>query len=434
MEIERLPHVNELTNLKYSLFLKRRFWPIFVATFLGSFNDNLLRSGLVVLIAYSASKGITLPTRPEILVTICSGLLIMPLILFSSVAGQLADKYEKSRLVVYTKIAEVAIMACVCYGFYVQDIMLLMAMLFISGTHTTFYSPIKFSILPDHLSSKELLAANGFMAGAGYLAVLMGLITGGFLVEYQGNIIGYTALILSGAGLIASLFIPPSKIAHAETLVSWNLWRGTKDMVKYATQDKDIFYCILSLSWFLLVGSVFMTQFANYAQSVVHANNEVYILFLTVFSIGIATGSLMCDTLLKGQVSLKLMPYASLGVSVFTYLMVVTTPMPAHEGLMDASVFLATKENWLMLASMMFVALSGGIYIVPLYAMLQEKTPVQYRSRIMSASNLSDAALMTCAALISVLLLYAGASILDLFLIVATLNLLVCFYARKLAD
>src|SRR4029077_12508870 len=186
-------------------------------TFLGALNDNLLRSGLVVLIAYSASNGIVLPARPEILVTICSALLVMPLLLFSSIAGSLADKFEKSRLVRFAKIAEVGIMVCVFYGFATKNIFLLMAMLFVSGTHTTFYSPIKFSILPDHLQSGELLAGNGFMAGGSYLAVLCGLIVGGLLVELPGNVIGITALCVAAGVLLSSLFILPSHIAHPDT-------------------------------------------------------------------------------------------------------------------------------------------------------------------------------------------------------------------------
>jgi len=429
MELEKLPH--DLQDLKYSLFLKRRFLPIFLATFLGAFNDNLLRSGLVVLIAYSVSKGIDLPARPEILVTICSALLMMPLIFFSPLAGPLADKYEKSRLVRYTKIAEVGIMACVFYGFEHQSIMLLMFMLFISGTHTTFYSPIKFSILPDHLRPRELLAGNGFMAGGSYLAILSGLITGGLLVEYPGNLIGYTALVVSVIGLVASYFILPSKIAHPETTINFNFWGGTKDIVAYACKDRVVMLSIFALSWFLLVSSVFMAQFANYAKAVIHADNTVYILFLTVFSIGIAFGSLVCDSLLKGEISLKLTSLACMGVSAFTFLMVYTTPVPTHEGLLDASDFLSVAQHWLVLLSMLLVAVSGGIYIVPLYAILQANTPAQYRSRVMAASNLSDAVLMTTAAFVSAILLIFNFGILDLFLIVATLNLGVVWYARR---
>lgn len=430
MELEGLAPIHPL-NLKYSLFAKQRFLPIFLATFLGAFNDNLLRSGLVVLIAYSASKGIALPAKPEILVTICSALLVVPLLLFSYISGTLADKYEKSKLVKITKLIEVAIMATAFFGFATQNITLLMCLLFVSGMHTTFYSPIKFSILPDHLRSGELLAANGFMAGGSYLAVLCGLIAGGLLVEMPGNVIGITALGIAFTGLLASLFILPSHIAHPDTRVSFNIWKGSKEIIGYACRDKTVLLSIFALSWFLLVGSVFMSQFANYAQGVVHGNNEVYILLLTVFSIGIAIGSLMCDTLLKGQISAKLTPFAALGVSIFTYVMVAATPKTASPGLLDVSQFIAMPPHWVILGSITMVALCGGIYLVPLYAMLQAHTPAQFRSRIMAASNLSDSVLLTTAALVSAVLLSFGFGVTDLFLLVATLNLLVVYYARK---
>ena len=421
----------DLKHLKYGLFAKRRFLPIFLATFLGAFNDNLLRSGLVVMIAYSASKGIELPASPEVLVTLCSALLVLPILLFSSIAGPLADKYEKSRLVLLTKIAEMLIMFCVFYGFATQNIYLLMSMLFVSGMHTTFYSPIKFSILPDHLNSKELLAANGFMAAGSYLAILGGLIAGGLLVEMEGNIIGGVAIMVAGIGLFASLFIPVSKIAHPHITIHYNIWKGARDIISNATYDIQNFRAILGLSWFLLVGSVYMSQFANYAQAVVQANNEVYILFLVVFSIGIAAGSMLCDTLLKGEISARLTPYMALGTAVFTFLMVIFTPVPEHAGLMDVQEFLNAPAHWPVLGCMLMVAVCGGIYIVPLYAFLQSQAHEKFRSRIMAASNMCDDVFITIAALASAILLMLGFSIVDLFLVLATLNLVVVWYAWK---
>jgi len=427
VEIEGL----HIAPLKFKLFLRRRFLPVFLATFLGAFNDNLIRSGLVVLIAYSARKGIVLPMQPEILVTICSALLMIPLILFSSLAGSLADKYEKSRLVVIAKMVEVAIMGVTFWGFETENIPLLMVMLFFSGMHTTFYSPIKFSILPDHLKKTELLAGNGFMAGASYIAILMGLIAGGLLVEYPGNVIGYASIAIALAGLLAASFIPPSQIAHSDMTIDFNLWRSTKSIMSYAFNDRAVWLPIVALSWFLLFASVYMSQFANYAHGVIGANNQVYILLLTVFSIGTAIGSLMCDTLLKGEISAKFLPWAAMGLSGFTYVLIVVTP-PSHVPLLDAIGFLNIPQNWLVMGCMMMVAMSGGIYIVPLYAMLQANTTAQYRSRIIAASNLNDAAFMTIAALVSAVLLSLGFAILDLFKIIATLNLFVVWYARKI--
>lgn len=429
MEIETL----HLENLKYSLFLRRRFVPIFLTSFLGVFNDNLLRSGLVVLIAYSASHGITLPMRAEILVTLCSALLIVPMILFSSIAGALADKFEKSRLVVIAKLAEVAIMAGAAYGFATENIYLLMALLFVSGTHTAFYSPIKYSLLPEHLSKAELLAGNGFMASGSYLAILLGMISGGWLVELPGNLIGCTALAVACAGLVSSLLILKSATAHPETVIDFHIFKSARALILYIWRgDGTILRAIAGLSWFLLVGSVYMAQFPNYAQGVVHANNEVYILFLTTFSVGLALGSLLTDRLLKGEISTRLMPLAALGMSVFTYLMVWATPLPSHEGLMDVAEFLAVPEHLPLLFYMTMVAVCGGVYMVPLYAVLQSRAHMQYRSRVMAASNLADSLFMVFAAIVSALLLAMGIGILDLFLIVATLNLGMVWYARQI--
>lgn len=421
-----------MDNFKYGLFLHRRFMPIFLATFLGAFNDNLLRSGLVVLIAYSVGYGIYLPTRPEILVTVCSAILVLPMILFSYIAGQVADKYEKSRMVLIAKIAELGIMLGAYHGFATQNIYLLMLLLFFSGTHTTFYSPIKFSILPDHLKSRELLAGNGFMAGGSYLAMLFGMITGGFLVDLPGNTIGTVAMTIALAGLLASFFVPKATIAHPECRIHWNMLRGTLHIIDYAMRDKTVLRTVLSLSWFLLVGSVYMSQFANYAQGVVHANNEVYILFLTGFSVGIAFGSTICDTLLKGEITARLAPWAALGISIFTALMVYFTPLPTHSGLLGVSEFVSLQSHWPLLVCMVMVAVCGGMYIVPLYALLQSRSDMQYRSRIMAASNLSDSVFATLAAVVSALLLMAGLGITDLFIILAFLNLGVIWYTYRI--
>lgn len=427
MELEKL----DLVHLKYSLFGKRRFLPMFLATFLGAFNDNMLRSGLVVLIAYSQIKGIELLVKPEILVTICAALLVIPSLLFSGIAGAMADKYEKSQLVRYAKIAEVAIMLGACYGFAHHDINLLMCLLFFSGAHTTFYTPIKFSILPEHLARGELLAGNGFMAGGGYLSMLLGMIVGGLLVEQTYNLLGAALLMVALVGLAASVFIPKSTLSHPETKIPLNIVKGIHDIVVSALSEKEVSSAILSLSWFLAVGSVYMAQFANYAQNVVHANNEVYILFLTIFSLGIALGSLLCDTLLKGEITAKFTPIAGLGISVFTLLMVLNTHVPTHEGLMDLSQFLSMPSQFPMLLCMLMVAVCGGLYMVPLYTLMQSRCKASHRSRVVAASNFSDSVFMTAMAFICITLLYFGFGVQDLFIMVAIINLMVAAYARR---
>lgn len=324
-------------------------------------------------------------------------------------------------------------MLCACYGFSTQNIHLLMALLFVSGTHSTFFGPIKYSILPEQLRAGELLAGNGFVSGGTYIGILAGLIAGGLLIEAPGNAIGFTALGMAVAGLIASLCIPRGVAAHPQLPFSFHIVRGTMDIVRHARHTPAVFYSILGLSWFLLVGSVYMSQFPNYAQGVVYANNEVYTLFLAVFSIGIALGSVACDRLLKGEISARYAAPALLGITVFTYLLVLMTPRAPHAELLTVGQFLGEWKHWPVLAAMLLVAVSGGIYMVPLYAILQAKSENASRSRVIAASNLFDSLFMTVAASVCALLLAMGIGVLGLFLAVATLNLGVYAYARTLA-
>ena len=430
MELEAL----SIKNQKYSLFACRRFLPMFLATFLGTFNDNVLRSGLVVLIAYSSKHGIKLFADPEILVTLCSGLLVLPMVLFSSIAGQLADRYEKSRLLRFTKMAELFIMLSAAYGFYSQNIVLLMALLFISGTHSTFFVPIKFSILPQHLKHGELLAGNGFIASGGYLAILTGMMAGGLLVEGANNIIGVVLLSVAICGFTSSLFVPLAPSAHPDTKIHLNLWRGSMEIIKHTMRDPILVRIILSLSWFIVVGSVFVGQIANYSRGIIHADNEVYIVFLTLFSLGMASGSLACDSLLKGQISTRFTPVSALGVALFTVLMVIFTPAPMGDELMTVTQFFSVPSHYIIVFCMVMVAVCGGVCMVPLYAALQDRTSPSHRSQIIAASNLSDSICITIATIASAILLACGVGVADLFIIVGLITPAVAYYTRGIDD
>lgn len=424
----------DIIPLKYGLFGTKRFLPLFLAQFLGAFNDNLLRNGLIVMIAFAAERGIDLPMdRPAVLVTICSGLLVAPFILFSSLAGQLADKFEKGQLVTYTKIAEIGIMAGAFYGFQTNNIELLMALLFVSGTHSTFFGPIKYSVLPELLKPGELLAGNGFISGGTHLGILFGLIAGAILVEMDGNVIGYTALCIAALGLLASVLIPRGKAESPDTHVHYNLWESTKEMVRFATSSKTLLGTIIGLSWFLMIGSVLMAQFANYAKEVIHADNEVYTAFLTIFSIGMAAGATIADKLLKGEVSAKFAPWSLLGISAFTVGMVICTWWIDidYTELMGLKAFFSNPLHWPVVICMMMTAFCGGVYMVPLYAMLQTHSQAAYRSRVIAASNMSDSLFMTVAAIVSALLLHWDYSITDLFLLLAAANLAMFLWARR---
>ncbi len=428
MELETI----HIADLKYKLFSSQRFLPMFLATFLGTFNDNLIRAGLVVMIAYASQHNLSLPIKPEILVTICSALLILPMVLFSSLAGELADKYDKATLVKITKLAEIFIMSAAAFGFAEKNITLLMVLLFFSGTHSAFYVPIKFSILPQHLKHGELLAGNGFIASGSYLAILAGMIAGGLVIEISHYLIGIMAVSIAVIGFIASLFIPSAPSAHPEAKICFNLWRGSINIIRHTRSDRILVRAIFSLSWFITVGSIYISQFANYARGVVHADNEVYILFLTVFSVGTAIGSLLCDNLLKSQISTRFTPIAAVGISIFTALMVFFTPITNSDDLMTIGEFFSVSSHILVLGCMLMVAICGGLYIVPLYALLQERAKSSHRSQIIATSNLCDSIAMTIAAIISTILLSYGLGVKDLFVIVAFITIFVAWYVRKI--
>jgi acyl-[acyl-carrier-protein]-phospholipid O-acyltransferase / long-chain-fatty-acid--[acyl-carrier-protein] ligase len=423
----------DIVHLKYGLFKTRRFLPIFLAQFLGAFNDNLLRSGLVVLITYAADYGITLPMdKPAVLVTFASALLVVPFILFSSLAGQVADRFEKAQLVTITKVAEIAIMCGAFYGFYTHNVVLLMVLLFVSGTHSTFFGPIKYSVLPEKVKDGELLAANGFISAGSNIGILLGMVAGALLVELPHNTIGYVAIGVAIAGFVSSLMIPRGHAVSPDTHIHYNLWKSTVEMVQFARSSKALFNSILGLSWFMVVGSVYMAQFPNYAKEIVHADNEVYTAFLAIFSIGTALGAVLADQLLKGEITAKLAPWALVGVSVFTLGMVLTTPYPDHHGLLNFTQFFGDIDHWPMVACMLLVAVSGGIYIVPLYAMMQTLSESSYRSRVIAASNLIDSLFMTIAAVVCVVLLKYDLRVTDLLLLLAAINLIVYLRARWL--
>ena len=233
-------------------------------------------------------------------------------------------------------------------------------------------------------------------------------------------------------GLIASLFIPSAPSAHPETRINLNLLRGSFDIVSYVLQDRILLHIVLLLSWFIVVGAVFIGQLANYAHAVVRADNQVYIIFLTVFSTGMAVGSLVCDTLLKGQISTKLAPISGAGVALFTILMVILTPAPAGEDLATISEFFGKFSGYPVSFCMFMIAVCGGVCLVPLYAAMQERTSPKHRSQIIAASNLSDSICITAATLISALILALGASVQHLFIIIGLISPLVALSARKI--
>ena len=400
---------------QFSLLKTKRFLPLFVTQFLGSFNDNLFRSALAVLITYQFTTSPFTWLTAGVMVALCSTLLVIPFPILSPIAGQLADKYNKAKLIRLVKISEVVIMSIAAYGFISGQIYLLMFMLLMGGVHSAFFGPLKFSILSDHLEEKELLAGNSLIAGGTYASVLAGLIFGGVLVDgdQSGVLIGSVLAIGAVLGLISSLFILPTIPALPDLKVTHNFVKEAVRIVKYTKTNRSVFLPILGLSWFLLIAAVFMGQFPTYAKAV-GANSEVHSLFLVIFSLG------------------KYTPVASFFISFFMLTLVITSSKSTGTELAGLGEFISHAGNWPLMLSMFGIAIAGGIYIVPLYTLMQARAEAQFRSRVVAARNVLNSIFITAAMLVSAAILAAGLDVFDLFLIIGLTNLAVTIHSARL--
>jgi acyl-[acyl-carrier-protein]-phospholipid O-acyltransferase / long-chain-fatty-acid--[acyl-carrier-protein] ligase len=418
---------------QFDLLRRRRFLPLFVTQFLGALNDNFFKNALVILVTYRLAEQVGLDG--QILVTAAAGLFILPFFLFSATAGFLADKFEKRRLILAVKAAEIVFMAIAAAGFYSGHVVLLMTVLFLMGVHSTFFGPIKYGILPAHLAAQELLAGNALIEAGTFLAILVGTILGGILILTPPGIaiVSLGLLAVALAGLVGAVFIPAAPPPAPALRLRFNIFADTLDMLRYARQRREIFLAMLGISWFWLVGATFLSQFPSLAKNVVGADENVVTLFLVAFTIGIALGSLICNRLLAGEVSTRLVPLAALGISLFTidlyYASAAVAPAGALLGIGD---FLGHLAGWRIVVDLVLVAASGGIFIVPLYAFLQAHSEESHRSRVIAANNIWNALFMVAAAVATIVLLETGFSVPQVFLIVALVNFGVALWICRL--
>ncbi len=428
-----------MSHSNFAILKSRRYLPLFVTQFTGALNDNIFKNALIILVTFriAAETGID----GQLWATISAGIFILPFFVFSATAGRVADKFEKSRLIVIIKCAEIAVMALAAFGFDQQNLTLLMIVLFLMGTHSTFFGPLKYSILPVHLRTDELLAGNALIEAGTFLAILVGTIAGGvFILTGQGVAI-VSAMVLSVAvlGLIASLSIPKAPAEAPNLQLGWNIAAHTWEMTRYAAGRRDIFLSILGISWFWLIGSVYLSQFPTFSKDVLGADNNVVSLFLTAFSLGIGAGSILCSRLLKGEISARYVPLGALGVTLFTvdlyFASLNFAPGPLSEGVRDVlglQRFLALPAAWRVLADLLLISISSGFYIVPLYTIMQERSEPSHRSRVIAANNIINAVFMVAGSLITVALIALHFGVPRIFLTMGALNFLVAIYICKL--
>ncbi|MGE4277970.1 MAG: acyl-[ACP]--phospholipid O-acyltransferase [Magnetospirillum sp.] len=408
----------------FHLLARRRFLPLFVSQFLGAANDNFFKNALVILVIYrlGAESGMA----PQVLATIAAGLFILPYFLFSATAGQLADRYEKSRLMKGWKAAEIAISALGAWALVSHSVPLMLVALFLLGLQSTFTSPIKYAVLPEYLRQDELVGGNALIEGGTFLAILAGTIAGGTLVLVEDGtaLVGWAMLVLAVLGFAASLALPRAHGGDLSVKVGWNLATETVGLYQLVRRKRELFLAVLGISWFWLVGATYLSQFPAFAKDVLSADEHVVTLMLTMFSVGIGLGSVLCGRLLKGEISARHVPFAALAMTLFGLdLYFAAGPAAGGPQLASLSEFLARPPSWRLLADLLLFAVAGGVYIVPLYAILQAHSDESERSRVVASNNLINAGFIVAGALASAGLLALGLSPTDLFLVLALANL-----------
>lgn len=424
------PQAEEKTvRSQFDLLRVRRFAPFFWTQFLGAFNDNVFKNALIILIAYQGSR--TLNIDSNILINLAAGLFILPFFLFSATAGQVSDKYEKAMMIRRIKLMEILIMGAAAAAFAAGSMIALMALLFLMGAQSTFFGPLKYSIIPQHLAPGELVGGNAMVSMGTFVSILLGTITGGVLVQIpHGELwIGITVCLVALAGWGASLGIPGAPSLSPEIEVRLNPFTQAWRTIGYARRTHSVFLSVLGISWFWFLGSAYLTQIPNFTRLILKSDESVVTLLLTMFSIGIGAGSLLCEKLSGKKVELGLVPLGSLGLSLFGIDLFLAYDPPEVAALMDISGFLGTPGSLRVLCDLVLIGIFGGFYIVPLNAFVQLRTEPEYRARVIAANNILNALFMVLSTGAGVLLLgVVKLSIPQFFLIVAVGNILVAAY------
>ncbi|MHB8455539.1 MAG: MFS transporter [Acidiferrobacterales bacterium] len=414
---------------QYLLLRQRRFAPFFVTQFLGAFNDNVFKNALVILIAFHGAGSISASTNTVI--NLSAGLFILPFFLFSATAGQIADRFEKSLLMRLIKLFEILIMIGVAFGFYFNDIPLLIGLLFLMGAHSTLFGPVKYSIMPEQLASDELIGGNGLVEMGTFLAILIGTICGGVLIDLPGEgatPVSIMVLVAAVGGYLASRAIPATPASAPQLKINWNPLSETWRNLQFLRGNRTVYLAVLGISWFWFYGAIYLAQLPNYTRTTLGGGEHVVTLLLTMFSLGIGIGSLLCERLSGHKTELGLVPFGSIGLTLFGIDLYFARPVSPPGALLDVSAFLHVAGHWRVLADFVLIGVFGGFYIVPLYALIQQRSEPSHRSRIIAGNNILNALLMVISAILAIVLLKAGASIAQLLLLTALLNAVVAFY------
>ncbi len=422
---------------QFRLFASRRFTPMFFTQFLGAFNDNVFKQGLILVLTFTAASKLGMSV--SLLNNLAAMLFVLPFFLFSALAGQIADKYEKSRLTRLTKVLELVIMLFAGVGFVFEWYSLLFVALFLMGTHSTFFGPIKYAYLPQAMKDDELVGANGLFQMGTSMAILAGMMLAGVLVQQDYALLWLSGIVIliSCLGYLASYFIPYTPAPQPHLKIDWNIFRTSWTTIAYLYSLPIMWFTIMGNSWFWFYGATFLTQTPEFSKIILHGDEGVVIFLLTLFSVGTALGSLLCKTLTKNQVSLRLLPFGIAGLSIFAidlYFALSNLQLPIKETAYSISELYQFSASWRVFIDLFLLGFSGGIYIVPMYAFMQAFAPESHRARIVGANNIFNALFMVGSAIFSIICLtMIKMSLPMLFMVTGVINVLFgIFVYRKL--
>ena len=413
---------------QFDLLRQRRFAPFFWTQFLGAGNDNLFKFAFTVMVTYQLQVSWLPPALAGLAI---GALFILPFLLFSATSGQLADKFDKKRLIGFVKAFEIAIMALAGWGFMAANVPVLLACVFLMGLHSTLFGPVKFAYLPQHLNERELTGGNGMVEMGTFVAILLGNVAGGLLIGLPGigaPLVAGACVGLAVLGWSVAQFIPASPSTDPQLRINWNPLTETWRNLALARGNIVVFRSLLGISWMWFFGAVFLSQFPSFAKDVLHGNEQVASLLLVVFSIGIGVGSLLCEMLSRRHVEIGLVPLGAIGMSVFSIdLYFASRGLSPASGLTLAQ-FVAAPAHWRVMADLALLSLFAGLYSVPMYALIQLRSLPTHRARIIAANNILNALFMIVSSVAVGALLKAGFNIPQVFLFTGLLNALVAGY------
>ncbi|MES2538418.1 MAG: MFS transporter [Pseudomonadota bacterium] len=418
---------------QFALLTQRRFGPFFWTQFLGAFNDNVFKIALLTILTYEALSWTTMDIG--LLNNLIPGLFILPFMLFSATAGQFADKFEKSRLARYVKLLEIGIMLIAAAGWMTHNLWILLAAVAGMGLHSTLFGPVKYAYLPQQLKPEELVGGNGMVEMGTFVGILTGEILGAVLVLHKPwgiELVAGGTIAIAVIGWLTSRAIPITPAPAPDLKINWNPYTETMRNLSFSRQNRPVFLSLLGNSWFWFYGAILLAQFPLYAKDYLHGDHSVFVLLLTVFSLGIGTGSLLCERLSGHKVEIGLVPFGSIGLSVFGIDLFLASLAYTNTTTVDMAGFLAQHGSLRILFDCLMIGVFGGFYIVPLFALIQTRCDRKHLSRTIAGMNILNAIFMVTAALVAMVMLRMGLSIPQIFLATALLNALVAIYIFSL--